>query len=60
MSIKLRDDLVDAFTGEKGQKTYFHGFSRVITVASKYLLAEITIYSLRIIQRTMIFCQKAI
>ena len=39
--------------------TYFLGVSRVITVASKYLLAEITICLQRIIQRTIIFCQKA-
>ena len=40
------------------KKAYFLGFSRVITVASKYLLAEIAICLPKIIQRTMIFCQK--
>ena len=40
------------------EKKYSLGFSRVITVASQYLLEEITVCSRRIIQRTMIFCQK--
>ena len=43
-----------------GKIDYFLGFSRVVTVASKYLLAEITIGSQKIIQRTKepfkIFC----
>ena len=39
-------------------KKIFFGFSRIFAVTSKYLLAEITICSRRIIQRTIIFSQK--